>query len=197
MLIKRAILDRIVTGEVDLAFRYWKRPTVKSGGTLRTAVGELAIDDVSLATIDSLTHDDARRAGYQTLDDLKRDLSARPDSRLFRISVRYAQADRRRELREDDDLSDADCAAMLSQLESLDRNAGRDALSLTTLDLIARWPERRAQELAEEVGMEKLPFKRHVRKLKERGLTESMATGYRLSPRGTRLLTFSRNVGSG
>ena len=32
------------------------------------------------------------------------------------------------------------------------------------------------------VGREKMPFKLDVRKLKEMGLTESLVTGYRLSP---------------
>ncbi|MEL6761809.1 MAG: hypothetical protein AAFP04_15605 [Myxococcota bacterium] len=55
MLIKRAVLDRIVTGEIDRAFRRWKRPTVKSGGRLRTAVGELAIEEVVKVSLESLT----------------------------------------------------------------------------------------------------------------------------------------------
>ena len=37
-------------------------------------------------------------------------------------------------------------------------------------------------------GVSALPFKRDVRKLKELGLTESLETGYRLSPRGRALL---------
>ena len=46
----------------------------------------------------------------------------------------------------------------------------------------------RAADLAEAVGRERLPFKRDVRKLKELGLTESLETGYRLSPRGRALM---------
>jgi len=45
MLIKRDILERIAGRKVDLAFRRWKRPTVKTGGRLRTEIGELAIED--------------------------------------------------------------------------------------------------------------------------------------------------------
>ena len=37
MLIRRADLDRIASGEVTLAFRRWRRPTVKAGGTLPCA----------------------------------------------------------------------------------------------------------------------------------------------------------------
>jgi DNA-binding IclR family transcriptional regulator len=52
------------------------------------------------------------------------------------------------------------------------------------LDLIAEHPGVRAPDLAATLGMETLPFKRDVRKLKELGLTESLEVGYRLSPRG-------------
>ena len=40
------------------------------------------------------------------------------------------------------------------------------------------------------VGMEKLSFKTRVRRLKQHGLSESLETGYRLSPRGEALLHY-------
>ena len=43
------------------------------------------------------------------------------------------------------------------------------------LELIADRPETLAADLAASLGMEKAPFKRDVRKLKELGLTESLA----------------------
>ena len=39
-----------------------------------------------------------------------------------------------------------------------------------------------------DFGREKRPFKADVRKLKELGLTESLQTGYRVSPRGRAVL---------
>ena len=42
MLLKRETLEGIASGEITLAFRRWKRPTVKAGGRLRTRIGELA-----------------------------------------------------------------------------------------------------------------------------------------------------------
>ncbi len=36
MLFKQRILDGIARGEITVAFRKWRRPTVKSGGRLRT-----------------------------------------------------------------------------------------------------------------------------------------------------------------
>ena len=52
------------------------------------------------------------------------------------------------------------------------------------LRLIGEREGVRAGDLADELGMERLPFKVDVRKLKALGLTESLGTGYRLSPRG-------------
>ncbi|MEM8823255.1 MAG: ArsR family transcriptional regulator, partial [Pseudomonadota bacterium] len=51
--------------------------------------------------------------------------------------------------------------------------------------------ERRAQDLADEIGLEKPKLKSHIRKLKELGLTESKQTGYKLSKRGQRVLLFA------
>jgi DNA-binding IclR family transcriptional regulator len=56
------------------------------------------------------------------------------------------------------------------------------------LELIDRFPGRLAAELAAQAGMETTPFKARVTRLKELGLTESLEAGYRLSPRGERVL---------
>ena len=45
-------------------------------------------------------------------------------------------------------------------------------------------PDRARPDLAARVGRETADFKKDVRKLKELGLTESLAIGYLLSPRG-------------
>ena len=49
MLLTRATLEAIAADTVTLAFRRWRRPTVRTGGTLTTAVGMLSIDDVWVA----------------------------------------------------------------------------------------------------------------------------------------------------
>jgi ribosomal protein S19E (S16A) len=54
--------------------------------------------------------------------------------------------------------------------------------------LIGRNPGVRAGDLASQFGQERAAFKVNVRKLKGLGLTESLETGYRLSPRGRALL---------
>jgi hypothetical protein len=57
-----------------------------------------------------------------------------------------------------------------------------------TLALIQKHPGVRAGDLAVEMNQERLDFKHNVRKLKALGLTESLAVGYRLSPRGIAIM---------
>ncbi len=44
MLFKQAILERIGRGEVKVAFRRWRRPSVQAGTRLHTTIGLLAIE---------------------------------------------------------------------------------------------------------------------------------------------------------
>ena len=46
MLFRQEFLDGIREGRVTLAFRRWRRPTVRAGGTLMTPIGQLQIGDV-------------------------------------------------------------------------------------------------------------------------------------------------------
>lgn len=190
-------MNRIVAGDVDLAFRWWKRPTVKTGGRLRTAVGELSIVDISVIRFESLTENDAKRAGYQSLEGLKKDLARQSDRTFYRITLQFSGADSRIALRDDVDLSAEQCLALIHRLDHIDKGIGVSGLSMKALELIERYPERRAQELADELGLAKEPFKTHVRKLKERGLTESLSVGYRLSPKGRYVLQHARKTDAG
>ncbi|MEC8991724.1 MAG: hypothetical protein VX656_10805, partial [Candidatus Latescibacterota bacterium] len=63
MLIKKSVLQGIASGDIDLAFRCWKRPTVKQGGTLRTAIGVLAIESIEAITRTTITDGAIRRGG--------------------------------------------------------------------------------------------------------------------------------------
>ncbi|MEU8137606.1 hypothetical protein [Streptodolium elevatio] len=180
MLFKRAVLDGIASGDIDLAFRTWDTERVHAGTTLRTKVGVLAIDAIEETDPADLTPDDARRAGFASLDALRRAAQGR-EGRLYRITLRLAGEDPRIALRED--------VPKGRELEALrDRVARMGEWAVPTLAMIAAQPGVRALDLAEQVGREKRSFKASVRRLKELGLTESLPTGYRLSPRGKAVL---------
>jgi hypothetical protein len=169
MLFKAGVLDRIGRGEVTLAFRRWSKPTVRAGGSLRTAAGVLAIESVEAVDIDTVSDADAQAAGYASRAELLRDL--RPEGVLYRIAFRVAGADPRKDLRENETLDAADFAALNARLDALDRAA---PWTRTVLAMIAEEDGRTAATMAERLGMEKLALKRKIRQLKELGLTESL-----------------------
>ena len=181
MLFNLRALEGIAAGEIDLAFRRWKRPTVRAGGNLRTRAGLLAIDAVDATSERKISQGDARRAGFSS----RRELigSLRPEGRLYRIEFRRIGDDPRAALRERAKISKGERDELDTRLARMDRARGKP-WTRRVLGLIADRPETRAVDLAASLGMEKLPFKRDVRKLKELGLTESLPVGYRLSPRG-------------
>ena len=187
MLLRKPILDGIIAGDVDLAFRRWKRPTVKTGGTLRTAVGMLQIDRVERVTIEAISHDDARRAGV-TLEDLLEFLSQKEEGEVYRVELGSIFPDPRVALREDDDLTEEDVEELTERLDRLDRASRRGPWTRGFLRLLEENPHVRAQDLAAGLGLEKDIFKNDVRKLKALGLTISHSPGYEVSPRGKALL---------
>jgi hypothetical protein len=172
------VLDAIRDGRVDLAFRRWER----------TAIGVLDVVSVEVVERSSLGEDDARRAGFDSRDALLAMLDERGRGEIHRIELRYAGADPRVELRTKADLSESELDEIARRLDRMDEASHHGPWTKAVLELIARKPEVRAEELAAEMGREKLPFKRDVRKLKEHGLTESLNPGYRLSPRGETVL---------
>ena len=191
MLIRRDVLDRIVTHEIDLAFRRWQRATVKPGGTLKTAVGVLAIDAVDIVDESEISVDDAKRAGFASVAALRKELARRTDGEVYRIRLHHVGDDPRVALRADADLDAEQLAAIAARLDRLDR-ARVEPWTRVVLELIRDRPATRAPELAASLGRETQPFKNDVRKLKALGLTESLLVGYRLSPRGETFLQHDR-----
>ncbi len=189
MLLNRRALDGIAAGEIDLAFRRWKRPTVKAGGTLRTRAGVLAIDAVEPTSERRITAANARRAGFRSRKELL--ASLRPEGRLYRIEFRRVGSDPRAALRERAEITESEREELDARLARMDRARG-EPWTRRVLEVIADQPETLAADLAASLDMEKLPFKRDVRKLKELGLTESLLVGYRLSPRGRAYLAGPR-----
>jgi hypothetical protein len=177
VLLRIDTLKRIESGEVDLQFRRWTRPTVKAGGHLRTRIGELSIDSVDKTALSRLTAEDARRAGHPSLADLKRMLARKSEGDVYRVGLHLAGPDPRALLREQADLTDADRA-------DIDAKLSRLPWAHDYLATIADQPAVRAPDLAAGYGLETRRFKQRVRRLKELGLTESLEVGYRLSPRG-------------
>jgi hypothetical protein len=100
------------------------------------------------------------------------------------MAVSLAGPDPRVSLREQADLAPEDRAALDARLDRWDAARADGPWTRQVLRLIAERPGVRAPDLAASLGRETLPFKVDVRKLKELGLTVSLAVGYEISPRG-------------
>jgi hypothetical protein len=184
MIFRQRFLDGIRDGTITLAFRRWRRPSVRAGGTLLTAVGQLDIVSVDEVATGKISNDDVRRAGYASRNDSLAELTARAEGRVYRVELGALRPDPRVALRQSATLGDEDRRQIAQRLQRLDSSADDGAWTRKTLEIIRDHPGRRAADLSRLMGMEKLPFKLNVRKLKALGLTESLEIGYRLSPRG-------------
>ncbi len=188
MLIKNVILERIVAGEIDTLFRRQKRPTVKTGGSLRTRAGMLDILRVDRIELTDVSAHDAKRAGYGSVDEAIADLTQKPEGDFYRVRVRVGGIDPRVELRERSELSDEELADVRARLERLDTRSPAGAWTVRFLTMLSDRPHTRAPDLAASIGWETKPFKANVAKLKALGLTISHSPGYELSPRGHTVL---------
>jgi hypothetical protein len=179
----------LADGSITVTIRTWSRAQAKTGGTYRVAGLLLEATDVRQVATRDLTDADAAAAGEGTLEQLLTRLRhPDPDHLLWRVEFRCIGRDDRAERREQADLTPDDIAALKVRLDRLDARSPTGAWTRTTLRLIETYPGVVSTALARHAKQERPAFKINVRKLKEMGLTESLDTGYRLSPRGEALL---------
>ena len=183
-------LERIAAGEVDLAFRVWRRPMHTPGGRQRTRAGVVGFTAVEPVDPADITREEAARAG-RTLSELEAFL-ARKDGTVYRIGLQFLGPDERVALRERDQLTSSELDEVAEQLAAVDRRSSRGPWTRQFLELIEARPAELAETIGASIGWERAPFKANVRRLKELGLTESLPSGYRLSPRGMAVLASLR-----
>lgn len=187
MLFKKPVLDRIARGEIVVAFRRWRRPTVRAGGRLRTPVGELAIEAVAPTTPEAITDVEARAAGFASRAEALEQLQT-GDGQLYRIEFRLKHEDVRTALAATAEIDLETVAEIRGTLRALDGRSRGSAWTDTWLRLVHANPAAAAADLACMARVETAVFKRRMRQLKDLGLTHSLAVGYRLSPRGESFL---------
>ena len=179
MLFRQDILEGIGEGRVTLAFRRWRRAPPAEGSSLRTPVGVLCLDRVTIVDQDDITPEDVQRTGM-SVDELRSSIAG--EGTLLRIELRLAGDDPRVALRERVP-EGAELEAIVARLARID-TASSMPWATRYLQLIADQPGIVSHVLARQTDADVPPFKRRVRQLKELGLTESLEVGYRLSPRG-------------
>jgi len=178
----------LVEGSVTRTFRLWDSPHVKVGGRYRVhPIGVVEVSQVSRVPLSALTDADARAGGFESkaaLLEYLRPVAKVPltsASLVFDVTLKHAGDGDRVQIAMDAKLTKDDVLTIAKRLERLDQ---KKPWTMKALKLIKRRPRIAASKLAPSMGLETLPFKVNVRKLKRLGLTQSFEVGYEVSPRG-------------
>jgi hypothetical protein len=186
LLFKKPFWEGLTTGAITVTFRRWQKPHVRAGGRYRChPIGVLEVDAIARVPASSISGADAARAGFASRDALVAYLAElgplEDATELWRVELHHGGDGDRVELALEAELTDAEIATIGDKLARMDRDG---AWTRRTLGLIAKHPRIAASKLAGKLGLETLPFKTSVRKLKRLGLTQSFEVGYEVSPRG-------------
>jgi hypothetical protein len=194
MLFKEKYLLGIEAGQISLAFRFWKKPSVKAGTLLRTAIGEVMILDIRIVEQREITSRDATKAGFEDKEQLLKSLKpfSDDDGMIFRIGVRYHGEDPRIQLRGNDTLTPQQVSEIKQKLDRLDSYSKTGPWTRKVLLMIQKNPNKRSVDLAEQSGYEKAWLKLNIRKLKNLGLTISHVIGYEISPSGEAFIAYEK-----
>lgn len=191
LLFEKRFHEGLVNGAITLTFRAWDKPRVKTGGLYRChPIGVIAVDGISEVPAGRITDAEAKRAGFDSPDELLEYVGTRVEGGvhsgmvLYRVEIHYGGDGDHAPAAFDTKLSDVDLAKITKKLESYDSRSGSGPWTRTTLETIAAHPRVAASQLAKLLGREKLPFKSDVVKLKKLGLTQSFEVGYEVTPRG-------------
>jgi len=192
MLFRMKTLEKIKSGEVSLAFRKWKKPTVKEGGTLKTVIGLLGIDSIQQISIDDISSQDLTKAGYDNRAELDKELSRHSggegEGDLYKIRFHLEGPDPRISLHNDDKLTSEAFTEIDNKLLRLDNSKINPNWTQKVLKTIQTNPAKSAAWISQSLNIEKAWLKPNIRKLKELGLTISLEVGYQISPRGNAYL---------
>jgi hypothetical protein len=126
MLFRQDILQGIAEGRVTLAFRRWRRAPPADGSSLRSPVGVLSLDRVTVVDESDITAEDVRRTGLSA-DDLRASIAG--EGTLLRIELRLGGDDPRIALRERlPEHSEIEAiVARLARIDAASRCPGRPA----------------------------------------------------------------------
>ncbi|MCE7064880.1 hypothetical protein [Dyadobacter sp. CY326] len=189
MLIKQKHLEGIMSGDITLAFRKWKKTSVKKGSVLPTSIGVVKITDITEIDLAQINDEEAKQAGYDSSQALISELEKTINGVVYKIQLSYHRPDTLTDPRQKVQVTDEELAELKDKLLKLDKFSNQGKWTTKVLKAIQENPKLPAAELAPKVNKEKEWLKLNVRKLKSLGLTISHEPGYTLSPLGEYVLT--------
>jgi hypothetical protein len=91
----RELRAHVLSGDITVTFRLWRRPKVRTGGRYRVGDGRIEVDSVELIPFAFIDNTDVRRAGEPDLESLRqRAAHAGPihdETLLYRIEFHVAR----------------------------------------------------------------------------------------------------------
>jgi hypothetical protein len=187
MLFQRRFHERIVDGKIRCTVRIWQRPHVKVGGRYRLGRGAVVVDKIHETRLEEITPALARRCGFESLVDLLKVAKHGPGERVFVIDFHY-DGKLPHPKPSTGVVSADELAELVTRIDAMDRRSRVGPWTVATLRAIEARPGVLAATLARGLGRARDELKRDVRKLKNLGLTFSLETGYRLTPKGQALV---------
>jgi hypothetical protein len=68
----KELREDVLSGEITVSFRLWRRPKVSLGRRYPVGLGRIEVDSIELVPFSSIDQDDVRRAGETDLQALRR-----------------------------------------------------------------------------------------------------------------------------
>jgi hypothetical protein len=68
----RELRPSVLSGDITVSFRLWRRPQVKAGGRYRVGDGQIEVESVELVPFAFIDDEDVRRAGETDREALRR-----------------------------------------------------------------------------------------------------------------------------
>jgi hypothetical protein len=91
----RELRADVLSGDITVSFRLWRRPKVKVGGRYRVGDSQIEVDSVALVPFSSIDKTDIRRAGEADLESLRRRTAhagpVHDETLVYRIEFHIAQ----------------------------------------------------------------------------------------------------------
>jgi hypothetical protein len=86
--------EAVLSGDITVSFRLWRRPQVRTGGRYRVGPAQIEVDSVELMPFAAITPGDIRRSGERDREFLRqRAAHAGPiadDTLLYRVEFHLA-----------------------------------------------------------------------------------------------------------
>jgi hypothetical protein len=92
----RELRAGVMSGDITVSFRLWRRPRVKEGGRYAVGPAQIEVDCVELVPFASITDADVRQSGEKDRESLRRRAAhAGPvadDTLLYRVQFHLARS---------------------------------------------------------------------------------------------------------